>query len=147
MALIKFALIAIILAFVMPASAGPAADALSVCLTDNTTGKDRKDLMRWLFAAMSTHPEMRELSSATAAQRDRASEAVGVLFTQLMSERCSGQFRDASRTEGTNSLRSAFEALGRLAMLELTSNADVTRAISDFERFVDKKKIEAALVK
>ena len=44
----------------------PTAD-LSSCLAENTWGKDRKDLAKWVFLAMASHPEIRQYASADAA--------------------------------------------------------------------------------
>jgi hypothetical protein len=145
MKLITYTLVAVALLVAIPAEAGPTGDALTACLADNTTGKDRKDLSRWIFAAMSAHPAMQDIASATPAARERTSEAVGLLITRLMTESCTSQLRAASKAEGSQALTAAFDALGRLAMQELTANADVRKAIGGFEQYVDRKKVEAAV--
>lgn len=141
---IKYAIAALVLIAAVPALAGPATDSLAACLADSTTGKDRKDLARWIFAGMSAHPEMQDIANSTAATRERTSQAVGLLFTRLISESCSSQFR-AARAESSQSIVVAFDALGKLAMQELMSNTEVRKAISGFEQFVDRKKVDAAL--
>lgn len=141
---LKFVLLPLALLAALPASAGPATDALVACVSDNTTGKDRKDLARWMFASMSVHPEMQEVARVTPAAREHASEAMGQLFTRLVTETCPTQFR-AAKADGSQSFGVAFEALGKLAMQELMSNNDVRKSISGFEQFVDKKKVETVL--
>jgi hypothetical protein len=42
-------------------------------------------------------------------------------------------------------MNKAFEALGRLAMLELISNAEVAASVGGFERYLDKAKLTAVL--
>lgn len=127
----------------LPATAGTYATSLQQCLADNTTGKDRKELARWIFAAMATHPEMRDLSNATELTRDRLSQSMGALLTRLLTENCAEQTRAAVTNEGSQGLEAAFGALGQLAMQELMTNKDVSAALSGFERFVDQKKIQA----
>lgn len=39
------------------AVAGPASDALGVCMADFLNGKERKELGKWIFIGMSAHPE------------------------------------------------------------------------------------------
>lgn len=39
-----------------PAHAGPYADALSKCLVESTSQRDRTELVRWFFASASLHP-------------------------------------------------------------------------------------------
>lgn len=142
---VRFLIVAAALLVAAPAGAGPYADAMAGCLADNTTGKERKELARWIFAAMAAHPEMRDLSSSTPATRDRISQSIGALITRLLTENCAEQTRNAMAKEGSQSLETAFGSLGQLAMQELMSNQDVNAAISEFERYIDSKKIEASL--
>jgi len=127
------------------ALAGPHADALGRCLAENTNGKERKDLARWMLAAMTVHPEMRSLSAATDADRDQASRVMGALFTKLLSEGCPGQAKAAVQNEGAQAMQAAFGTLGQLAMQELMSDQDVAKSIGAFERYIDQKKVEAAM--
>jgi hypothetical protein len=129
----------------LPALAGPDAAALTSCLTDNTSGKDRKDLAKWVFAAMSTHPEIREFANVPERAREQTSNTMGVLVTRLLSEDCARQTQAAIRNEGQVAMQNAFRALGGLAMQELMSNPDVTASFSVFEKYLDRKKIEAAI--
>lgn len=143
--LTKLVTIAFAVIITTPALAGPYTDALGSCLADNTTGKDRKELARWIFVAMSAHPEMRDLSNTTHDAKEHAFQSVGNLFTRLLSVNCAAQARAAIKSEGSTSFQGAFGSLGQLAMQELMSNPDVNASISGFERYVDKKKLEAAL--
>ena len=128
-----------------PAHAGPHADTLGACLADHSTGKDRKDLARWMFASMSAHPDLRDISSAVEATRDQASQAVASLFTRLLTEPCRQQARAAAKHEGSQAFHAAFGSLGKLAMQELMTNREVHRTVTGFERFVDRRKLDAAL--
>jgi len=142
----KSLLIALLsLSISLPALAGPDAVALTSCLTDNTSGKDRKDLAKWVFAAMSTHPEIREFANVTEKVRDQTSNTMGVLVTRLLSVDCAKQTQAAIKNEGAMAMQNAFRALGGLAMQELMSNPDVTVSFSVFEKYLDRKKIEAAI--
>ena len=129
----------------VPALAGPYAQAMGSCLADNTTGKERKDLARWIFSAMATHPEMRDLSNATEQTREGISQSVGQLVTRLLTDNCADETRTAIQQEGSTALKDAFASLGTLAMQELMSNKEVNAAISSFEQYVDRKKLQEAL--
>ena len=129
----------------LPALAGPDAVGLTSCLTDNTSGKDRKNLAKWVFAAMSTHPEIREFAVVTDKVRDQTSNTMGVLVTRLLSEDCAKQAQAAIRNEGQVAMQTAFRALGGLAMQELMSDPEVTASFSTFEKYLDRRKIEAAV--
>lgn len=141
----SFALALCCLASALPAWAGPDAVALTNCLSDSTSGKDRKDLAKWVFAAMSTHPEIREFAPVTDKVRDQTSSTVGGLVTRLLSEDCAKQAQAALRNEGQAAMQTAFRALGGLAMQELISNPEVTASFSLMEKYLDRRKIEAAV--
>lgn len=141
----KFLLLATALCLALPAAAGPASDTLGNCLADNTSGRERKDLARWIFLAMAAHPEIRDLAAATTGPREDSSKATAGLFTRLLTESCPLQAKEAMRLEGSTAMVSAFGTLGKLAMQELMTNADVAASISGFERYVDRAKIEAVL--
>lgn len=127
-----------------PAMAGPAADALGTCLADNTTGKERKALAKWVFVAISAHPDIKDVSAATAADKEETSRTMATLFTRLVTESCAGPARKAIEQEGTAGFQSAFSSLGALAMQELTTHPEVAAGVRHFERYVDRTKLEAA---
>ena len=141
---IRFILAGLVAAAPLAAQAGPATDALSQCLTDNTTGKDRKDLARWVFVGMAAHPEMRPLAAFGPEQADAAQKTMGELVSRLIGTSCKEPMRGAVKADGSDAARAAFEHLGKIAMQELMSNPQVNAAIGGFERYVDKKAIEAA---
>ncbi|MCY4745930.1 hypothetical protein NYO99_13175 [Pelomonas sp. UHG3] len=138
-------LLSLAAALPLSAQAGPKAQALGACLADSTTGKDRKDLARWIFIAMATHPEIKDLSRVDQPARDGADEAAAKLFTALLAERCQVQAREAVQAEGQAGMVAAFQTLGALAMQELMSNPEVAAAVGGFERRVDRAKVDAAL--
>lgn len=125
---------------IAPASATPASDALGTCLADNTTGKDRKDMARWIFIAMSAHPEMHDISKVSKRDQQEADMQMGSLITKLLTESCPGQAKMAM-AEGTQAFQIAFSVLGRLAMQELMANPDVKSSIVGFQKYMDKNKI------
>ncbi|MEC5384089.1 hypothetical protein VVD49_00055 [Uliginosibacterium sp. H3] len=145
MTYVKALLISLVALFGYPAVAGPYTTAAGTCLTDNTTGKERKELARWIFMAMAAHPEMRDLTTASAEARDKTDQSMGKLVTRLLSENCAAQTRAAVKNEGSESLKAAFGILGQLAMQEIMSNAEVNASIGGFEKYLDKQKLESAL--
>jgi len=130
---------------VSPAIAGPAADALTTCVADNTTGKDRKDLAQWVFVAMTAHPEIQPFSNVTEANRDELDKKMAALATKLITESCRTEAKVAIEKEGSESFKAAFGALGKLAMQELMSNPDVNTSFSRYTRYIDQKKLSSAL--
>ncbi|PAS97927.1 MAG: hypothetical protein CGU28_03020 [Candidatus Dactylopiibacterium carminicum] len=133
------------LLFNIGVQASPATDALSNCLTDHTTGKDRKDLARWIFVAMSAHPEIAAITKSNAADIEATQRTMGELFTRLIAEQCPAQMNAVAQAEGVQGIKLAFEHLGKVAMQELTTNPEVNAAIGGFQRYLDQEKINRAL--
>lgn len=136
------ALLALLLA-PAPVLAGPATDALSACLADNTTGKERKELAKWVFVGISSHPAMRDISRATPALREQVNQRTGAMLTRLLTENCPQQARRVIREEGGHGLEQSFSSLGKLAMQELMGNAEVNAAIGGFANYLDQEKLRA----
>jgi hypothetical protein len=141
----RHAIVLLALAAPIGVSASPTIDAASTCLTDRTTGRDRKDLVEWIFLAIARHPEIRALSAASPEAMDQSDRRIGALFTRLVAEDCPAEFRAMLAEHGPSSMAKAFEVLGRVAMTELMGHPDVAGALSGLERHADLAKIEAAL--
>lgn len=139
-------LLTLLLAFapLLPAQAQTEVQALSSCIAEGASSQDRKDLARWMFVAMAAHPEMKAISSVSAAATEAASKAAGELFTRLLAETCTAQVKAALQVGGPAALQSAFQVLGQLAMQELMGDRDVLASMAILERYIDKQKLEAA---
>jgi len=134
--------IALLLASPLVAQAQAPVDLLSRCLADNTSGKDRKAFARWMFFAMAAHPEIKQYTSATAAQATQeANKAMAATFTRLLTDSCAQEARTAPK----EALEGAFRSFGELAMQELASDHDVKAALSAFEMYLDKNKLDQVL--
>jgi hypothetical protein len=129
------------------AKASPATDALGACLSDSTTGKDRKDMAKWMFMAISVHPEIHSFSNIPEKKRDEINMAMGALITKLLTESCPAQAKEAVEKGGSDALKTAFGVVGQLAMQELMSNPEVNSSISGFVKYVDKNKMDSAFTK
>lgn len=126
-------------------AADEAVEALGKCLGDNTNGKERKDLAKWVFLAMASHPDMKPLSTATTELRDESSKTTAELFTRLIVDSCVTEVRAAVSKHGTMGLQLGFTFLGQLAMQELMTNQEVQQSMSNLERYVDQKRVNEAL--
>lgn len=139
------AAIVIGLAITAPSAiAGPTTDALSACLADNTTGRDRKDMARWVFVGMSSHPEIKNLSNVTTANRDALDRMMATMVTRLMTDSCRAQAKSAMEKDGSESFQAAFGTIGKLAMQELMSNPEVNSSFSRFAEYIDQDKMNSA---
>lgn len=136
----------ILFAFATVASAQTPIQSLSEYLGDNTSGRERKDLARWIFLAISVHPENRPFASQAARDAtDVMDKAVAAIFTRLLTQSCVTQARAATKEGGAAAIKAGFEALGRLAMQELMSDKEVAGRMTAFEKHFDRKKLNSAL--
>ena len=122
-------------------------DALKGCLADNTSGRDRKDLAKWIFIAMAAHPEMKQHAGPSAgAAGVESSRAVAALVTRLLTEKCVKESKAVMATgDGGAAMRLAFEGLGQLAMAELMTDKAVQEAMGAFGHYIDMDRFNAAL--
>ena len=142
----RHVVLAIAIAMPVAAQAQSSVQTLSRCLADNTSGKDRKDLARWVFLAMASHPEIRKYSSAQAsADAEESDKATAALFTRLLAESCLKQTQAAVKDGGPAAVQTAFQALGQLAMQELMSEPDVKTRMGAFLKYLDEAKLNQAM--
>lgn len=147
MKLSKLVLLLLLSAVSFPALADSATNDLTTCLTDSTTGKDRKDLARWVFVAMAAHPNMKDVSNVTPEAREAASKGMAALVTRLLTEQCAAQARVlfGQGTSSSNALTTSFGALGQVAMQEIMTEPHVNAATEEFTKYLDLPKFEATL--
>lgn len=144
--MLRMIMCAVAILFPMSAFAESPTEALTTCVTDNTSGKDRKDLVRWEFFGIAAHPELqRYTSDALAANRDSADQHMAEIFMRLLTKSCAAEAKQALAQGGSTAIIVAFEALGRVAMQELTTNPDVIRSMSKFEQYLDRARLSEAL--
>lgn len=118
--LYRFVIVALLAAATNLAHAQAPVNPLAQCLADSTSGKDRKELARWVFLAMA--------------------ETV----TRLLTVSCVGETRTAFKQGGSNAIQVAFQTLGQLAMQELMSNPNVGATMGAFERHIDQSRFRDA---
>lgn len=123
--------------------ASETADAAATCLTDNTSGKDRKDLVRWMFLALAKHPALVTIAAASPEQDEHSNQAVGALFTRLIAVDCPKEMRALIAESGPTAIASAFEVLGKVAAQELMAHPDVASAMGKLDKYIDTEKIAA----
>jgi hypothetical protein len=145
--MLRLMLVAIFMQIPLLASANTTA-ALSSCIADNTSGKQRKELARWIFLAMAAHPDLKQYTSSEVdTAREPTNKTTAALFEILITDQCAAEANAVFKEHGTPGLQVAFEALGRLAMQELMSNTELIAAMSAFERYIDSVKVNTALSK
>ncbi len=128
-----------------PLAAGPYADALGKSLVAATTPAEKLALVRWMFVAMSLHPGVKDLAAISPQQRMEANQAVGRMFTRLLTESCAVEAREAVKYEGMSAISSSFQLLGQVAAREIFGNAEVTAGLADLDKYIDTEKIKKVL--
>ncbi len=127
------------------ASAGPYTDDLSKCLVSSTTPEERTDLVKWIFAAMGTHPAVKTMSAVTPQQLDKANQSIGQLITQLLTQTCVDQAQKATQFEGPATIQMSFQLLGQVAAREIFADPAVINAMKGLSKYVDEKALVASL--
>ena len=127
-------------------SAGQDSNSLGNCLADSSTGKERKALARWVFLAMSTHPEIRALSNATDADRETAHKEMADLVTRLLTVQCLKEVQLVVETEGTEGITQSFKVLGEVAVRELTTAPEVASAMTGYVQYLNREAFQKALL-
>ncbi len=129
----------------LPSHAQQPVESLSKCIAENTTGRDRKDLAKWMFVAMGAHPEMRSIATLPSSASEDASRAAGRLFTRLVADACPKEARAAVQVAGPSAIQAAFSVLGQLAMQELMTDKDVATGMSLVEKYIDSERVQSVL--
>jgi hypothetical protein len=126
----------------MHAVAGPYADDMAKCLVKATSTEDRGIFMRWLFAAMSLHPEVASMAAVSPQQRDDLNKRTGALIQRLLTESCRSETLQAVRYEGPATIQYAFQVFGQAAAGDLFSDPRVAAGMKDLAKYVDQEKLK-----
>ena len=136
-------LAALLLALAPAAHAGPFTDTLSTCLVKKTTDNDRKLLVRWIFAAVSRHPDVQDMVKVSKEEDERLTKAMAGLYMDLVTVRCASEANDAVRYEGTKAIEIGFSVLGEAAGTGLMSHPKVAEFAGEMAQYVDQDRLKA----
>jgi hypothetical protein len=124
------------------AIAGPFADDMAKCLVKSTSDADRADLVRWIYSAMSLHPDLASMSKISAQARDEIDVKVGKLYERLLFESCKSETVQAVQNEGPQTIEYAFQILGQVAARGLFADSHVTGAMQALAKNMDQSKLK-----
>ena len=122
------------------AAAQTETDVLASCLVDELNGKERKQLAKWIFFAIAAHPEIKPYSTVKELDLESSNKSTGALISRLLTKNCPNELSKANKANPL-ALQKAFEFVGQVAMQELMTNDDVTKAISGYANYIDQEKI------
>ena len=122
------------------ANAGPTSDALSKCMVAKSTPQDRVALVQWYFAALSVNASVKPYTTFTPDQRVAVTKHAVDIMQRLIITDCRQEALTALHQDGAPALQSSFEALGRQAAGELTSDPAVVKQMSSAITYADPAK-------
>lgn len=125
------------------AQAGVYSDDVAKCLVKSTSPTDQTDLILWIFAAMSSHPDVKPFSNISPKQRNEMDTKAAALVERLLTVDCRAEAVAALKYEGPSSMESSFSTLGQVAMRGLLSHPDVKGAIAGLYSHTDPAKFKA----
>ncbi|MEN1958107.1 hypothetical protein [Luteimonas changyuni] len=128
------------------AMAGEYSERLSACLVASVTAEDKTALVRWIFGAVASHPEVADISGLTPGSWDEISRRSAAVFEKLIADKCASESRDAILNEGMAGYKSAFETLGATAVGGLMTDPAVTKAMADLDSHLSEEKMMKALM-
>ena len=125
--------------------AGPYSNELAKCLVRSTSEGDKNDLVKWMFAAFASHPEVKSMASISETQREELNEKTANLMMRLLTESCRFETAEALKYEGQGTLEAGFQVLGSVAARGLMSHPDVANYIAGLDRYIDPQKLKSVI--
>jgi len=126
----------------LSAQAGIYGDDMAKCLVRSTTTQDRSALVKWIFAAAASNPEVKSMVRVTERQRNKLNKAIAKLFERLLTDSCRKETQAAYKYEGRATISTSFNLLGQVAGRELFSDPNVTKSVSGLSQYIDQKKMD-----
>lgn len=125
--------------------AGIYSDELSKCLVESSTANDKAALVRWMFSALSSHPQVAGMASVSETDREKSNKDAAAMFDRLLTETCVTQAKKAVQYEGPVAIQTAFNVFGQVAGRELFANPEVSKSITGLKSYIDERKIQETL--
>jgi len=140
---------ALMIALTLPAvpamAAGPYTDEPSKCLVRSTTAADKTLLVKWMFATMTLHPDVKGLAMVSNDQRTELNKTTARLFEGLLTGACLSETREALKYEGQSAIEASFGVLGQVATRELFANPNVANGLAEFGKYFDGERLQKIL--
>ena len=121
--------------------ASPAVDRLSECLVKSTTVSDKTTVLQWTFVALSNHPELKQFSHVTEAQKNALDQSVAQVLQRILVDQCSTQTKAVIQADGVQAVGESFQQLGQITGEEIVKNTEVKQQLNGLLRYVDLNKM------
>jgi len=122
-------------------AAGADDDDLGQCLIRSTTPVDRKVLTQWAFATLALDPDLSQLATISADQRESINQQAGSVVTLLLADACPAQAQRAFANGGPQAIQSAFETWGQWAITGVASEPHVMQGMAGLLQYIDIGKL------
>lgn len=99
--------VALIVLLTRTVFAGPYSDQLAKCLVRSTSEEDKNELVKWMFAALASHPEVKSMAAISETQREELNEKTANLMMRLLTESCRFETQEALKYEGQSTLEAS----------------------------------------
>lgn len=121
--------------------ASPAVDRLSECLVKSTTASDKTTVLQWTFVALSNHPELKQFSHVTEAQKNALDQSVAQVLQRILVDQCSTQTKAVIQADGVQAVGESFQQLGQITGEEILKTPEVKQQLNGLLRYVDMNKL------
>jgi hypothetical protein len=121
------------------ARAGIFEDQLNQCIGASVKGADHTVLVQWLFSISSLNAAIQQQSKVTTQERDAMVKNVEALFSRLLTDNCRKEALVALKYEEVpNVLPPAFQVLTDIAMRDLVTDPQVSKAMNSIKNYMDR---------
>lgn len=121
--------------------ASPAVDRLSECLVKSTTASDKTTVLQWTFVALSNHPELKQFSHVTEAQKNALDQSVAQVLQRILVDQCSAQTKAVIQADGVQAVGESFQQLGQITGEEILKTPEVKHQLNGLLHYVDMNKL------
>jgi hypothetical protein len=143
----KFILIAIIcLSSSVSTLAGEHTDALSQCLTTNTTEADKAVMARWVYSTLSQHPSIKPIATLTIETTNATNQEMATLIETFMYNRCKIQVKNAVQYEGPKAIENSIRTYAQTTGQDILRDPSITKNVTDLAKHLDLMKLFQALM-
>lgn len=126
---------------VQTTNAGASVDQLSNCLVKSTTATDKTAVLQWTFAALSAHPDLKQFSNVTEAQKTQLDKNLAQVLQRILVEQCSAQTKAVIQAEGMQAVGESFQELGSITGDEILKKPEIKQQLQGILRYVDLNKL------
>jgi len=126
-------------------NSGPFTDEFSRCIVTKTTSQEKTDLVKWIYVTISFHPQLSDMSNLSSEDVEMVNIRVADYMTNVFAYKCNKELIEAIKYEGENSVVTAFELLGEIAISEIMVDEGVSIASEFFTQYLDESVIAEAL--